>query len=148
MDVILTFIVPGLVAVGIFIFFFRMSMPRQDAVSIEERLSQFAERPRTLEELELEQPFNERVIQPIVAGLTSFASKLTPSQSAEKLRGQLVLAGNPYNMQATEFTALRLICAVILGGLFLVIALFVMQLEGVQLVGTPLVGAVIGYLAP
>jgi len=136
------------VALGIFAFFIRIGMPRQDAVSIEERLSQFAERPKTLEELELEQPFNERVIKPIVAGLTSFASKLTPSQSAEKLRNQLVLAGNPYNMQASEFTGLRLICAVILGGLFFLVGLFIMQLEGVQLIGIPLVGAVIGYLSP
>jgi tight adherence protein C len=147
-DIIITFVIPGLVALGIFTFFIRMSMPRQDAVSIEERLSQFAERPKTLEELELEQPFNERVIKPILAGLTRFASKLTPSQSAEKMRGQLVLAGNPYNMQATEFTALRLICAVILGGLFFVVGLFVMQLQGVQLIGIPVVGSVIGYLSP
>jgi tight adherence protein C len=148
MDILITFVIPGLVAIGIFIFFFKVSMPRQDAVSIEERLTQFAERPKTLEELELEQPFNERVIKPILAGLTGFASKLTPSQSAEKMRNQLVLAGNPYNMQATEFTALRLICAVILGGLFFVVSLFVMQLEGVKLIGVPIIGAVIGYLAP
>ncbi|MFL5735552.1 MAG: type II secretion system F family protein [Chloroflexia bacterium] len=148
MDFLLTFGIPGLVAIVILGVFFKMSMPKQDAASIEERLSQFAERPMSLEELELEQPFNERVIKPMVAAITGFASKLTPSQSAEKLRNQLVLAGNPYNMQATEFTALRLICAVILGGVFFVVGLFIMQLEGVQLIGVPLVGAFIGYLSP
>jgi len=147
-DFLLTFGIPGLVAIVILGVFFKMSMPKQDAASIEERLSQFAERPMSLEELELEQPFNERVIKPMVAAITGFASKLTPSQSAEKLRNQLVLAGNPYNMQATEFTALRLICAVILGGVFFVVGLFIMQLEGVQLIGVPLVGAFIGYLSP
>src|SRR5438876_5047079 len=109
MDIILTLGIPGLLALIIFVIFIRMSMPREDAVSIEERLTQFAERPKTLEELELEQPFNERVIKPMVEGLNRFAGKLTPSQSAEKMRTQLLLAGNPYNMQASEFTALRLI---------------------------------------
>src|SRR6185503_15500662 len=99
MDILLTLGIPGLLALIIFGIFIRMSMPREDAVSIEDRLTQFAERPKTLEELELEQPFNERVIKPMVAAITQFASKLTPSQSAEKLRAQLVLAGNPYNMQ-------------------------------------------------
>src|SRR6476646_9024102 len=108
MDGALTFLIPGLVAVVIFAVFIKISLPRQDAVSIEDRLSTFAERPRTLEELELEQPFNERVVKPIVAGLMRFATKLTPSQAAEKVRAQLILAGNPYNMQATEFTAMRL----------------------------------------
>jgi tight adherence protein C len=148
MDNILTFGIPGLLALIILGIFYKMSQPREDAVSIEERLTQFAERPKTLEELELEQPFNERVIKPMLAGLTGFASKLTPSQSAEKLRNQLVLAGNPYNMQATEFTSLRLICAVIFGGVFFIAGLLVFALEGVQIIGVPIVGAVIGYLSP
>lgn len=148
MDGALTFLIPGVVAVIIFAVFIKMSLPRTDAVSIEERLSSFAERPRSLEELELEQPFNERVIKPLIAGLMRFATKLTPSQAAEKVRTQLVLAGNPYNMQPTEFTAMRLIAAVLLGGLTGIIGFFVMQLSAAQLLLAPALGAVTGYLAP
>src|SRR5438105_10216089 len=101
MDSILTLLIPGVVALAILGVFVKMSMAKPDAVSIEERLTQFAERPRTLEEIELEQPFNERVIKPLVAALTRFAGKMTPSQSMEKQRMQLILAGNPYNMQVT-----------------------------------------------
>ena len=109
---ILTLIIPGIVALGILGVFVKLSMQKPETVSIEERLTQFAERPLSLEEIELEQPFSERVIKPLIATLNRFAGKLTPSQSMEKQRMQLVLAGNPDNMQVTEFTAMRLISAV------------------------------------
>lgn len=148
MDILLTVGIPGVVALIIFVVFIKMSMPRADVVSIEERLTQFAERPKTLEELELEQPFNERVIKPMVASIMSFASKLTPSQSAEKMRAQLVLAGNPYNMQATEFTALRLICASIFGGVAFLVTVLLLQAEPALAIGVPMIGAVVGYIGP
>ena len=71
-------------------------------------MTTFAERPKSLEEIELEQPFHERVVKPMIATITGSLGKLTPSQTMEKQRTQLLLAGNPYNMQTTEFTA---ICA-------------------------------------
>jgi tight adherence protein C len=147
MENVLTLLIPGIVALAIFGIFIKMSLPQRDAVSIEERLTQFAERPRTLEELELEQPFNERVIKPMIAGIMRFAAKLTPSASAEKVRSQLVLAGNPYNMQAAEFTALRMIVAVVLGLASFGIAI-VFRLAPMQLMLVPLVAVVIGYLSP
>lgn len=147
MDNVLTLLIPGIIALAIFGIFIKMSLPQRDAVSIEERLTQFAERPRTLEEMELEQPFSERVIKPMVAGIMRFASKMTPSASAEKVRTQLVLAGNPYNMQAAEFTALRLIAAVVLGVVSFGIALL-LKVSAIQLILIPLTAVVIGYLLP
>ena len=89
MDNILTLLVPGIVALVILGVFVKMSMAKPDAVSIEERLTQFAERPRTLEELELEAPFMERVVKPVLAALRRSLGKLTPQQGAEKLRVML-----------------------------------------------------------
>lgn len=112
----LTYLIPAVIALGVFGLFLKMSLPKRQAATIEDRLSQFAERPRTLEEIELEQPFYERVVRPIIAVLSRAFSKLTPAQAAEKLRTQIILAGNPYNMQAAEFTGMRLMGGVILGG--------------------------------
>jgi tight adherence protein C len=148
MDTAIALLIPGIVALAIFGIFIKMSLPQKDAVSIEERLTQFAERPRTLEEIELEQPFSERVIKPMVEGIRSFASKLTPSQSAEKIRTQLVLAGNPYNMQAAEFTALRLIAAAMLGAISGGLSFFVLELNPMQKILFPLVAVALGYLLP
>jgi tight adherence protein C len=147
MGSIITLLIPGVVALVILGVFIKMAMPRADAVSIEERLTTFAERPKTLEEIELEQPFNERVIKPMIDSITGFAGKLTPSQTMEKQRMQLILAGNPYNMQVTEFTAMRLICAVVFGVVGLGAGIL-MQSEPLQMILFPGVGTVIGFLGP
>jgi tight adherence protein C len=148
METAIALLIPGIVALAVFGIFIRMSLPQKDAVSIEERLTQFAERPRSLEEIELEQPFSERVIKPMVEGLRNFAGKLTPSQSAEKIRSQLVLAGNPYNMQAAEFTALRLIAAAMLGAVAGGFSFFLLDVNPMQKVLFPLVAVALGYLLP
>ncbi len=114
---LITYLIPALFALAIFGVFLFISMPKRKTISIEERLNQFADRPRTLEEMELEQPFYERAIKPVIANLTRFFGKLTPKQGTEKLRQQLVQAGNPYNMQVAEFTGMRLLSALALGGL-------------------------------
>src|SRR5689334_5727831 len=113
---LLLILLPALAAALILGIFVRMSLPKRNAVSIESRLTQFAERPRTLEELELEEPFYDRVVKPIVAGITRALGKLTPSQGMEKVRQQIILAGNPYNMGTSEFMGARIMALVILGG--------------------------------
>ena len=143
----LTLVVPAIVALGIFGVFLKMSMPKQNAVSIESRLQAFAERPRTLEELELEAPFKDRVIKPIVGGLTKFFGKLAPSKGMEKLRLQLVLAGSPFNMQVAEFTGLRFMGGITLGALALGLSLL-MQAALTMLMMYSLLGMVVGYILP
>jgi len=116
MNQLLIYLLPALVAAAILGIFLKMSMPKRNAVSIESRLTQFAERPSTLEELELQQPFVERVVKPVLAGITRALGKLTPAQGMEKTRQQIVLAGSPYNMGTAEFTAARIMAMVVLGG--------------------------------
>ncbi len=143
MDTAITFLIPAMVALVILGVFVWISLPNRSVVSIEERLSQFAERPRTLEEIELEEPFYERVVKPTIAGISRLLGKLTPSQGAEKTRQMLVLAGNPYNMQTAEFMGMRILAALLLGGtafgLTLVLAAPLMNIllysAGVLLIG-------------
>ena len=85
--------------------------PRQLA-SIEDRLTSFAERPRTLEELELEQPFFDRAIKPIVNGFLGVLGKLSPAKEAERIRLNLMYAGNPGGMTASQFIGLRALAGI------------------------------------
>lgn len=147
LTMMLTLAVPAIVALGIFGVFLKMSMPKQNAVSIESRLQAFAERPRSLEELELEAPFKDRVIKPLVGGITKFFGKLAPSKGMEKMRLQLVLAGNPYNMQVAEFTGLRFMGALVLGGLALALSLL-MGAAITMLLLYSMLGVVFGYILP
>ncbi len=144
---IVTILLPALLAIAIFGVFLYLSMPKQKPVSIEDRLSQFAERPRTLEELELDQPFFERAIKPIIGNITRVFGKLTPKQGAEKLRQQMVLAGNPYNMGSAEFTGMRLMSGLIMGA----VGTGLSWLGGSDLKNILMYGIVllmIGYLLP
>src|SRR5215210_3368799 len=82
-------------------------VPRSGRDPVAARLSQFAERPRTLEEMELEQPFSERVLRPIIQRLAVYAERFSrrkgktrqqqqhQENKTEKLKKRLTLAGNP-----------------------------------------------------
>ncbi len=147
MDQLLLFLIPAIPAAVIFFVFVRMSLPRGNAVTIEERLTHFAERPASLEELELQQSFYDRVIRPMVAGITRFLGRLTPAQGMEKLRQQMVLAGNPYNMGTAEFMGARVMSMAILAGVtfFLTIIMAAGPLNMLLYTG---VMALVGYLLP
>lgn len=147
LSMMLSLMIPAVVALGVFGVFLKMSMPKQNAVTIESRLQAFAERPRSLEELELDAPFKDRVIKPLIAGLTKFFGKLAPSKGMEKLRLQLVLAGSPFNMQVAEFTGMRFMGGIMLGALSLGMSLL-MQAPLPQLMMYSLLGMVVGYILP
>jgi len=144
---LLLYLLPALAAVVILGIFVKMSLPNRNAVSIESRLTNFAERPRSLEELELEEPFYDRVVKPVIAGVTRFLGKLTPSQGMEKVRQQIILAGNPYNMGTSEFMGARTMALVILGGVTFVLTI-VMGAEPLQMLMFTAVGALTGYVMP
>jgi tight adherence protein C len=144
---LLLFALPALAAVAIIGVFVKMSMPKRNAVSIESRLSTFAERPRTLEELELEEPFYDRVVKPVIAGITRALGKLTPSQGMEKTRQQIILAGNPYNMGTSEFMGARIMALVILGGVTFLLTI-VFGAAPMQMLFYSAVVGLIGYLLP
>ena len=65
-----------------------------------DRLEEYASRsgaPLTLEEIELAQPFSQRIIRPMLVTISKGFSKLSPSKSRAASELQLQLAGKPYN---------------------------------------------------
>lgn len=94
---------------------------------IQMRLEEFASRsaaPLTLEEIELSQPFSQRVVRPILVGLSKRFSRLSPAKSREAAELQLELAGRPNNWGATEFFGLRIFAGLVLGVLVFLLASF------------------------
>jgi tight adherence protein C len=140
-------LLPALVALGIFGFFIYLSVPRGKATSIESRLASFADR-NSLEELELEQPFSERVVKPMVGGVVRMLGRMTPARSMERTRKNLALAGNPNNMQVADFMGMRTIAGVGLAVLLLVLGLFALKVDLMRLLALVAVGALLGYMAP
>jgi len=90
---------------------------------LQARLAEFStrEKPVTLEEIELSQPFSERILLPLVRQLGEFAARFTPQNSLQEIQHQLDLAGNPKGLEPTTFWALRIVASVGLAGFVLLI---------------------------
>jgi tight adherence protein C len=136
---------------GLVLLVIGLARSRQPTSSIDDRLADFGtlERPPTLEELELSQPFSERVLMPIMSGLAEFAMRFSPGQTRESLQHKLDLAGNPYDI--TRFMGIRVLAAILLGGLG--IALFFLSANSgnltlVHRIVLPVVGVGLGYYFP
>lgn len=93
---------------------------RGSRTTIQDRLMEYSGRDEvvSLEELELSQPFSERVLVPMVDAMARFVTRFTPQQTLESTRHKLELAGNPRNWSPAEFWGVRLLATVGLGGLF------------------------------
>jgi tight adherence protein C len=140
----------GIVAVaafliGVILVIYGISRSAQPDV-IGERLSQFTERTMTLSELELQQPFSQRVLIPMARAILNTLGKYGPKQSADRLRLSLQQAGNPGNITPIMFSGIRIVLAVVLLLIFAFITFRTMAF-GQALMYTAL-GAVLGYLLP
>ena len=70
----------------------------------------------SLEEIELSQPFTERVIIPIVRKIGEISARFTPQKAIQDTAKKMELAGNPWPIDAATFLAIRFILGVVLGG--------------------------------
>lgn len=121
-----------------------MRMRQPDTIS--ERLSQYTERVMTLEELELQQPFHERVIIPMVKSILETLGKYGPKQSAERLRLNLQMAGNPGGITPMMFVGLRVGLALALGVVVSLLTFRTMDLSQALMFSG--VSFLLGYMLP
>jgi tight adherence protein C len=91
-----------------------------------ERLAEYSQRGESvsLEQIELAQPFSDRVVMPFMRRLGEISTRFTPQNVLENTRKKLELAGNPGRMDASTFMILHFVAAVVLGGLIFVLSLF------------------------
>jgi tight adherence protein C len=105
-----------LIFVAILLIVVGIAAPRP-ADDVEARLVEYGGRPLTLEEIELAQPFSQRVLLPLIQGSSQFMARFTPQRTLESTRHKLELAGNPNNWSATEFLGVRGLAALLLAAL-------------------------------
>jgi len=94
-----------------------------DSDPLQQRLVEFAARGETasLEEIELSQPFSERVVLPLARRMGDLVTRFTPQNALQATARKLELAGNPRGMDPAMFWALRIIVAVGIAGFLLFI---------------------------
>jgi tight adherence protein C len=106
------FVVIGVISVGL----------RQNAEEEEDplqaRLAEYLQSGDvvSLEEIELSQPFMERVIIPIVRKIGEISARFTPQKAIQDTARKMELAGNPWPIDAATFLAIRFILGVVMGG--------------------------------
>jgi len=104
---------------------FRGTAQREDDDPLQARLAEFIQRGdvASLEEIELSQPFSERVIIPVIRRIGEFSARFTPQKAIQDTAKRLELAGNPWPIDAATFLAIRFILAVVLAGFLIAIML-------------------------
>ncbi len=142
---------PLLVSLGIggsiIIIFVGLASRRQTDV-VEERLGEFGTRQlMTLEEIELAEPFSQRIIKPMLRTVANVFARLTPRRNLENIQHNLDLAGNPYGWSPMELTGLRLLCAVLFGGLALAV-MFVSRAPLLNQTFATVIASALGYFLP
>ena len=103
----------------------RRNAPGEEDDPLQARLAEFIQRGdvTSLEEIELSQPFSERVIIPVVRRIGEFSARFTPQKAIQDTARRLELAGNPWPIDAATFLALRFILAVVLAGFLIAVVI-------------------------
>jgi tight adherence protein C len=117
------------------------------ALNVQQRLAAYGgEKQLTIEEIELQRPFSERVLRPAIERLGSMLSRSTPQKARQDVLNKLELAGRPGNLTPEDFVAVRLVAAAILAALGFLLGLLLAN--PVYLVIALAGGAILGYFLP
>ena len=118
--------------------------PTEDAVQA--RLSQLVVQPQSLEAMEMQRPFSERVLRPMVQRLAR-AGKRQEGGLVAKVDAKLQRAGYPGGLRGADWIGVKLLALIAFAIAFFLLALL---LTGSPVLGLlfMLVGAAVGYLAP
>jgi len=112
-------------AIAVIVVSLRRNAQGEEDDPLQARLAEFIQRGdvTSLEEIELSQPFNERVVIPVIRRIGEFSARFTPQKAIQDTARKLELAGNPWPIDAATFLAIRFILAVVLGGFLVAVVL-------------------------
>lgn len=112
-----------LVSLSVLLIFGSLAV-RKTRSELRERMEMYgASTPLAFEQLELQQPFSERVLKPIVTRLLRVFSWVLPTKRIEHLSLRLQMAGNPGGLSTADFVGIKGWVVVVLGGMGLLFIL-------------------------
>lgn len=80
-----------------------------------------------LEQIEMSQPFSDRVILPVARKLGEFAIRFTPQNWLNSISRKLELAGSPSKIDPGMYLSLQFICAIGLGAVMILVSTVLMN---------------------
>lgn len=136
------------VSLGVLLFFIGLAIVRGNG-EIQQRMEMYsATMPITVEQRELQQPFGERILKPILLKILRVFAWVLPNKQIAGLHHRLQLAGNPGGISTADFIGIKGWTTIIMAGLF---ALYVVAAGGAMTPMGWLLGVVfvaIGFLLP
>jgi len=121
---------------GVALIFVGQIVGRGGSDPVAQRLALLAKEPRMLEELDLHQPFSERVLRPLIRWLAATLGRFQQSRTRETtpareqgvdvIRRKLALAGNPYKWTPADYLGTKVFAALTLGG----VLFFLLSISG------------------
>jgi tight adherence protein C len=151
MSMILMIGIVAIIAIAVLLVIFGIRDSNEESDPLQARLAEFAARGETatLEEIELSQPFTDRVITPLVRSIGKFTSRFTPQNSLQATAEKLKLAGDPKGLDPAIFWASRFILvAVIAGFLFFIFTIGNVQYSWFKKIIIVVLFSVIGFFIP
>lgn len=118
---------------------------RRQTDTVSNRLAQFTERSMNLEDLELQLPFMQRVVTPMLNNV--FVKLGQSAKGNDKLRTNLMLAGNPGNLTPAMFTGMRIFIALALFGVIFLVCMLA-KVETASTLQWSGIGGGLGFLLP
>jgi tight adherence protein C len=119
--------------------------PAEDAVQA--RLSQLVVQPKSLEEMEMQRPFSDRVLRPMVQRLAR-AGKRQEGGMVAKIDRKLERAGYPGGLRGADWVGVKLLSAIAFAVLFLLLGLLLTGGQFVLALFFGFFGVGFGYIAP
>ena len=87
------------------------SRPPQDAV--QQRLEQLVVQPKTLEEFELQQPFFDRALRPLIKRLAKLGRRGDQGGLIARTDAKLEKAGYPGGLRGADWMGVKILCAIV-----------------------------------
>lgn len=118
--------------------------PAKDAVQA--RLEQLVVQPKSLEEYELQQPFYERSIRPLIKRLSKIGRRGDQGGIIARTDAKLEKAGYPGGLRGADWMGVKILGAIVGALLFFAVASLLAGFAGGLFFG--LVGLAIGFIGP
>ena len=119
--------------------------PSEDAVQA--RLSQLVVQPKSLEEMEMQRPFSDRVLRPMVQRLAR-AGRRQEGGMIAKIDAKLQRAGYPGGLRGADWVGVKLLGLIAFAIVGFLLGLLLTQGTLALSLLFALMGAGIGYIAP
>src|SRR6202142_2318441 len=128
---ILIAIIVGVVVIGgatmLIIAGLRATRSKDESDPLMARLEEATQRGdviSSLEQIEMQQPFTQRVIVPLLQRIGEMSTSITPQKVLQDTTTKLEIAGNPGRIDASTFLASRFVVAFFFGGILLMVSIF------------------------